>query len=243
MFDLFKSKEVTRVIQDSLPNARPLAEDATLEQLGTELRQLYAQESSNHHRMGEIYNLIVDNKLAEKSGYKDARHYFSEQFADLSQAVLSTYGAVAAEFSEPLAQRFGVNCLALLLSYKEAADLDINLAEPGPTLIEVPDDKGQVTAKPFGQCSVEDMRRALRRKRKPALSKPLPPEAEARAEQYHQAVTGRFPKGTRAEVALRNYKGKAVLDFKGIPWEQVEQLIEVLTSQLAAQKAAKSQLS
>ena len=78
------------------------------------------------------------------------------------------------------------------------------------------------------------MRRALQRKRKPASTKPLPPEAEARAEQYSEAVAQRFPKGkgTRVKVAVRNEKGKAVLDFKGIPVEQVLQLAEALTAEL-----------
>jgi hypothetical protein len=76
------------------------------------------------------------------------------------------------------------------------------------------------------------MRRALQRKRKPASSKPLPPEAEALAEQYSEAVTSRFPKGVRVKVQVRNQKGKAVLDFKGIPVEQVSQLVEALSGEL-----------
>jgi hypothetical protein len=31
------------------------------------------------------------------------------------------------------------------------------------------------------------------------------------------------------QVTVRNYKGKAVLDFKGIPWEQASLLAQVLT--------------
>ena len=47
------------------------------------------------------------------------------------------------------------------------------------------------------------------------------------AEQYQEAVAGHFPKGkgTRVKVRVRNEKGKAVLDFTGIPVEQVDQLI------------------
>ncbi|MBN1207410.1 MAG: hypothetical protein JXB05_21210 [Myxococcaceae bacterium] len=52
------------------------------------------------------------------------------------------------------------------------------------------------------------------------------------AEQYREAVTGRFPKGVPVKVSVRNHKGKAVLDFKGIPVEQVSQLIEALTGKL-----------
>jgi hypothetical protein len=98
----------------------------------------------------------------------------------------------------------------------------------------VPDEKGHVTAKPFSACSVDEMRRALRRKRMPASSKPLPPEVEARAEQYSEAVARRFPKGkgTRVKALVRNEKGKAVMDFKGIPVEQLGLLAEALMAEL-----------
>jgi hypothetical protein len=182
--------------------------------------------------MGQFYNYVVDKKLAENANYKDAKDYFTKHLADLSQTSLTLYGAVAKDFSEPVARRFGVTCLYLLLTYKEAADIEVNHEDPGDTLIEVPDDKGQVTAKPFGDCSVDQMRRALQRLRKPASSKPLTPEAEALAEQYSEAVTGSFPKGARVKVAVRNQKGKAVLDFKGIPLEQVNQLVEALSGQV-----------
>jgi len=54
-------------------------------------------------------------------------------------------------------------------------------------------------------------------------------------------VAGRFPKDTRVKVLVRNEKGKAVLDFKSIPVEQVDQLIEALAGQLAAHAVAKVQ--
>jgi hypothetical protein len=234
MFDLFKFKEVARAIPESTSVAWSIPEGATLEQLRDELLALMSQENSNHHRMGQIYNYIVEKRLAEQAGYKDAREYFSKHLADLSQPTLSTYGAVAAAFSEPVARRFGVTCLSLLLTYKEAADLEVNPEEPGPTPIEVPDEKGQVAVLPFSACSVEQMRRALLRKRKPSSTKPLPPEKVVLADQYSEAVALCFPKGKGAlvKVALRNQKGKAVLDFKGVPVEQVRQLGEALTSEL-----------
>jgi hypothetical protein len=222
MFNLFKSKEATTAVHEGM----------TLEQVRVAMLQLMAEEHSNHYRMGQLYNHVVDKRLAQKAGYKDAKDYFTQRLADLSQATLSTYGAVAQAFSEPVARRFGVTCLYLLLIYKEAADVEVNHEEPGGTLIEVPDDNGQVTSRSFGECSVEQLRRALQRKRKPASSKPLPPEAVALAEQCREAVTGRFPKGTRVKVLMRNEKGKAVLDFKGIPVEQLGQLAAALTQEL-----------
>ena len=229
MFSLWKFKETARLTNTT----NTIPEGTTLQQLKDELRGLMAQESTNHHRMGQIYNYIVDKGLAEKAGFKDAREFFSTQLADLSQSTLSTYGAVAEAFSEPVTRLFGVTCLYLLLTYQEAAAIEVNHEEPGDTLIEVPDAKGQVSTLPFGQCTVEQLRGALLRKRKPSSSKPLPPEAEALAEQYRTAVMSLFPKGkgTRVKVLVRNEKGKAVLDFKGIPVEQVAQLIAALTGQ------------
>jgi hypothetical protein len=228
MFKLFTTKEATTVTATT----SAVTEGMTLEQVRLAMLQLMKEENSHQHRMGQLYNYVVDKRLAEKAGYKDAKDFFAQRLADLSQATLSTYGAVAQAFSEPVARRFGINCLALLLTYKEAADIEVNHEDPGGTLIEVPDDKGLVTTQPFGDCSVEQMRRALQRKRKPASSKPLPPEAEVLAEQYREAVTGRFPKGVRVKVLVRNEKGKAVLDFKGIPVEQVSQLAAALTGEL-----------
>src|SRR5204863_257991 len=80
-------------VSTALHHAFP--EGTTLEQLSTELLALMAQESLNHHRMGQIYNYIVENKLAENAGFKDARDYFTQKLADLSQSALSMYGAVA----------------------------------------------------------------------------------------------------------------------------------------------------
>jgi hypothetical protein len=226
MFNLFKFKDVTRALPESLSVARPIPEDATLEQLRDEMRELLTQEELNHFRLGQIYNYIVAKKLAEKAGYKDAKDYLTKNLAELSQSALTMYGTVAESFSEPVARLFGVTCLSLLLVYTEAADVALNHDEPGPTPIEVPDDKGHVTVQPFSSCNVEQLRKALLRKRKPASSKPLPPEAEALADRYSLAVAVQFPngKGTRVKVLLRNEKGKPVLDFKSIPLDQVTKL-------------------
>ncbi|WP_224372659.1 hypothetical protein [Hyalangium versicolor] len=239
MFGLSKFKDVRRAVVANSAIAQAIPQGTTLEQLGNELLELTRQEGSTHHRMGVIYNYIVDKRLPQQAGYKDAREYFSKKLADLSQSALSMYGAMARVFSEPVARRFGVTCLNLLLVYKEAADLELNPEEPGPTPIEVPDEQGQVTTLSFGACTVEQMRRAIQRKRKPSSSKPLPPEALVLGEQYSEAVALRFPKGKGAvvKVTVRNQKGQAVVDFKGIPLEQVSQLAEALTGELPAVSA------
>jgi hypothetical protein len=208
-----------------------IPDDTTLEQVRVEMLHLMGQENLNHHRMGQLYNFVVDKKLAEKAGYKDAKDFFTQRLVDLSQPALTMYGAVAAAFSAAVTRRFGVTCLSLLLTYAEAADMKVNHEEPGNTPIEVPDDKGEVSTQPFGNCSVDQMRRALKRKRKPSSSKPVPAEAEALADQYRAAVQNRFTKGTRIKVLVRNEKGEAVLDFKGIPVAQVSKLAAALTEE------------
>jgi len=229
MFKLFKTQEATPT---TTATATTVTEGMTLEQVRLAMLKLLAEERSNHYRMGELYNYVVNQQLAEKAGYKDARTWFGQHLAELSQATLTTYGAVAAAFSEPVTRRFGVTCLYLLLIYQEAADVELHHEEPGTTPIEVPDDNGQVTTQPFSACSVEHMRRALRRKRKPSSSKPLPAEAAVLASQYREALTSLFPKGVLVTVQARNQKGKAVLDFKGIPVEQVATLAAALSSEL-----------
>lgn len=210
-----------------------IQEDTTLEQVREMMLGLMKEESVNHYRMGQLYNHVVKKKLAEKAGYKNAQDYFSKQLADLSQSSLTTYGVVANAFSEEVSARFGVTCLYLLLIYKEAAGLKVNHAEPGGTLIEVPDAKGEVTSKLFSACSVEEMRRAIRRKRKPASSKPVPESDIVLADQFQDAVTSHFPDGVNVKVAVRNQKGDSVFDFMGIPVGQVKTLIEALSAGLS----------
>jgi hypothetical protein len=232
MFNPLRAKEAITVTTPVTTLVTTVTEDMTLEQVLAAMLQLMKEENTHHYRMGQLYSHVVDKELAQKAGYKDARDYFRKHLADLSQTSLTLYGAVANDFSEPVARRFGVTRLYLLLTYKEAADIEVNHEDPGSTLIEVPDDKWHVTSMSFGECSVDQMRRALQRLRKPASSKPLTPEAEALAEQYSEVVTSRFPRGARVKVAVRNEKGKAVLDFKGIPLEQVAQLVAALSEQL-----------
>jgi hypothetical protein len=231
MFNLFKSQEaksneVKPVVKSVVP------EGMTLEQVRVAMLGLMAQESINQHQMGQLYNHVVKHKLAEAAGYKDAPEWFSQHLVDLSEAALKMYGKVAEAFSEDVTRRFGVTCLLLLLRYEKVAELEVDRQEPGTTVIEVPGANGQVLSKPFSQCSVEEMRRALQGKRKPGSSKPMPPGAVERGEQYHLAVKALFPKVSTVEVQVRNIKGKAVVDFKGIPLEQVNRLTEVLTGEL-----------
>jgi hypothetical protein len=242
-FDLNRAKSAVEEVKQAIEGVKLVAQEVkpvtqqaplvipegtTLEQIRGELLRLMAEENVNHYRMGQLYSYVVEEELAQKAGYTDAPTYFREHLADLSMATLNTYRAVVKAFSEPVAVRFGVTCLYLLTIYKEAAGVKVNHEEPGPTLIEVPGKNGEVTNKPFSACSVDEMRRALKLKRKPTSSKPVPAEDVAQAEQYREALKGQFPQGSNVQVQVRNEKGNSVLDFKSIPVAEVGTLILAL---------------
>jgi hypothetical protein len=208
-----------------------IPENMTLEQVRDALLLLLDEESNNHYRMGQLFNHVVDHNLAEAEGYKNAQDYFTQNIRQVSPAALYMYGRVAREFSADTCRQFGTTRLCLLLTYEEAADLKVNHEEPGGTFIEVPKEKGEVKPTLFSECSVDELRKAIQRKRKPSSSKPLPSEDVALADKYMQAVTARFKKGDPIRMQVRNHKGTPVLDFRGIPLAQVGKLAEALLAQ------------
>lgn len=146
----------------------------------------------------------------------------------MSRATLVSYGAVARKFTAAVCGQFGVSRLSLLLTYAEAAKIQLNPAEPGGTFIAVPGENGAVAHKLFSDCSVMDLRKALYAKRRPTSSAPLPQQDLALVEQYRPAITGRFSAQTPVRVAARNLNGQAVISFKDIPLSQVDALTEAL---------------
>ncbi|MDY7228139.1 hypothetical protein [Hyalangium rubrum] len=205
--------------------------DGGVHVLGLCLLKLLGEETANHYRMGQLYNYVVAHQLAEAAEYKNAQEYFSKNVREVSLSALSMYGAVAHAFTLVHCNHFGVTRLYLLLTYKVAAGIKVNHEEPGTTSIEVPGKNGTVTSNLFAECSVADMRKSIQRRRKPASSKPLPPADLVLADRYLNAVTGNFAKGEPIRVQVRNHEGRTVLDFRGIPLEQLDKLIKALQAQ------------
>ena len=211
--------------------AQPTTETPELRELHehcTRIRQLLAAGHANCHEIGVRYNHAVKNKLAEKAGYKNAPEFFCAQIKELSRATLVTYGAVAKAFTAESCGRYGVTTLKLLITYSEAADCELDSADPGTMLVEVPDEDGVVDTKFFGDCSVADLRKAIQRLRKPTSSKPLPDDTRSRADQCRTFWEAYFPEKTGVRVLVSNHKGKAVVSLKDIPLEQLEQLTALL---------------
>lgn len=215
--------------------AQPTTETPELRELHehcTRIRQLLAAGHANCHEIGVRYNHAVKNKLAETAGYKNAPEFFCKQLKELSRSTLILYGAVAEVFTAEMCGRYGMSALKLLITYSEAADCELDSADPSTMLVEVPDEHGEVDTKFFGDCSVADLRKALQRLRKPTASKPLPTDTRARAKQCRTFWEAWFPEKAGVRVLVSNQKGKAVMSLKDIPLEQMEQLTALLVPSL-----------
>lgn len=209
-----------------------------LHELCSRIRKLLAASNVNCYQIGKYYNQAVDNRLAERAGFKNAPEFFTQQIKDLSRTTLVTYGAVVRVFTEEACGLYGMTTLSLLLVYAEAAGCELDTQDPSTMLIQVPNSEGVVEEKFFGECTVADMRKALQRLRRPTSSAPLPADTLARAEQCRTVFTGYFPEKAGVRVEVRNQKGKAVLSLKNIPLEQVEQLAALLSTSARAARAA-----
>jgi hypothetical protein len=203
----------------------------TLPQVLVTMRQLVKDESLNHFLMGQLYNYVVDSNLLQGTKHKNAADFFTANIQEVSKATLLAYGAVARVFSQEVCAQFGITRLRLLLTYKVAAKIELNTADPGGTFIMVPAEEGQVKPKLFADCGVEDLRKALANLRT-SDNEPMPAEEVALVDRYREAITGRFSKDTPVRVQLRSHDGKAVVDFKGIPLSQIHTLTEALLEQL-----------
>jgi hypothetical protein len=222
-----------------------IPEAMTLTEVHDEFCRLLQDENTNHHRMGLLYNHVVKKRLAQKAKYKNALDYFSQTIKQVSRSTLLTYSAVAKAFSAEVTGQFGMACLSLLLTYKAVARIEVNSDNPGDTSIDVPDKDGLVTSKPFKECTAEELRLAIQRKRKPESGQPLPPDVLALVEQYHDAVTDRFAEDVPAQVTARDHKGMALITFKDIPLTDLDGLVEILmdsqpTAAAQAKEASKA---
>lgn len=204
----------------------------TREQVLDAMRQLLAEETLNHYRMGQLYNYTVESKLMKGTQYKNALNYFSANFKEVSRTALLDYGAVARAFSEAVCARLGVTRLRLLVTYGTALKLELSHHEPDATPIQVPDEDGALKPKAFADCSVDELRKALLHLRSSDTNKPIDAEERALVDLYRDAVIARFPEGTPIRVQLRNPSGRTLIDFKGIPLAEVDKLTEALLDHL-----------
>jgi hypothetical protein len=215
---------------DSIPSG---STHLTLEQIRDTITGLVKQGSSHLHEIGRLYNYVVDNKLAESGGYKNAREYFRQNIKVLSQTSLSNYGTVARHFSAELCMQYGMTNLRTLLTYAQSAGLVLGEGDPGSLLIDVPQEAGPSLRKPFSECSVEELERATRAQRTPVQSL-LPAADEARLQVLKDTVGKHFENVAPVRLTTRVQGGKTLLSVQDVPMSEVTRLTEALVDCLEA---------
>jgi translation initiation factor 1 (eIF-1/SUI1) len=199
----------------------------TIFQVRDSVRAYLSQGNAGHYNIGKIYNHTVDNKLAEKEGLGSAQEFFSQNFKELSQATLSRYGTVARQFTEESCGMFGVAKLALLSTYAKAASVHLAAGEEGSTVIAVPQEDGGVAQKPFSECSLDEMRQALKHKRNSSKATTPPPDV-ARVDFMRESFSRHFAQGARVQLKTSIQGGKTLLTIQGVPLDDMEKLAEAL---------------
>jgi len=206
----------------------------TLEQARDTMNTLIQQGGSTAHKIGTLYNNVVSRKLAELAGYSSAQAFFNKEVRGLSQATLSTYGAVARSFPEAACTHFGVYRLRALMRYVEAAGLVLDAADPGVMPIEVPGEDGKVGVKPFQECSVDELERATRAKKTPAPVR-VPVPDRARLLFFEDSLFRNFSGVAEVRISTNSQDGKTFLNLQGVPMSEVPRLIQALQQGLEAQ--------
>jgi hypothetical protein len=202
----------------------------TLEQVRDSIRGQLAEGNAGHYRIGQLYNYVVSNKLAEVNGFANAQEYFRRHLRELSQATLSRYGVVARQFTEEACRKYGVVKLNTLRTYADLApSFPLVPGDPGPLLIGVPTEKvgGAVVPKPFAECTLEELQRAVKYKRRPA-GNTLPATDAARVQSLRDSLARAFAQEARVQLKTSLQGGKTLVTVQGVPLEQLERLSEVL---------------
>jgi hypothetical protein len=219
----------------TLNNMTVSTNEFTLEEIVERILKLVEQGNAGAYQLGWFYNYVVDRELAQKGGYEDAKDFFAQKVKVLSQATLSTYGAIARAFTATVCVKYGVTRLYSLLTYEKLANIEADGDEPGPTPILVPQKDGTVKEKPFAECTAEELKLALKHKRSPP--KPLPEEATARLESYRDALERHFTRQSRVRVSARVERGKVFITLRDIPEAQMGTLIKALRDSLKPLRA------
>jgi hypothetical protein len=218
--------------QLTAPKTIVISPDATLEQIAIDINDLIRQGSISQYQIGVYYNHVVEKRMAETGGYKNARDFFSKKVKALSQATLSAYGTVARNFPEETATRYGMFNPRALLTYAEVSGVVVP-HEPGPMPIDVPQEDGTVRQKPFADCTVDDVERATRARRTPARPSVPVPDA-ARLLFIKHSVQQHFTGIADVNLSSRNEGGKTILNVQNVPMSELERLLAAVREGLDA---------
>jgi hypothetical protein len=199
----------------------------TLEQIRDSIITLVKESSTQHHEIGRLYNYAVDHKLAEQAGYRSAREYFSQNVKVLSQATLSAYGTVAKRFTAQHCMQYGMFNLRALLSYVQAANVQLGGEDPGAVIIDVPQEDGSVKQELFADCSVDEVERATRAKRLPPVAQ-VPVGDRALLLVLSASLEKHFQPVAPVRLSSRVEKGQTLVSLEGVPLKAMTLLLTAI---------------
>lgn len=178
--------------------------------------------------MGHWYNVIVENKLAEKNGYKHARDYLNRQFRDRapSQATLTRLAAVAHVFAEADAVKYHATNLSELIHYLKAATQGpVTQVDPGAVKVRVPQKDGTTVEKLFPECSKDEIIRATHALEQ-QTSSTIPAEDLKLLEKCQAAVAEEI--GDHIALKPHEHKGVTLVTLSNVPLNRLLDLAKAL---------------
>ena len=208
-------------------------EDLTLDEIKNVINDLARQGSTFQYQIGVLYNHIVSRKLAELAGFGTAQAYFNQHVKALSQSTLGNYGMVARSFTVDTCTQYGMYRLRVLLRYLEAISAVVP-EDPGPLLIDVPQDDGKVVAKPFADCSMDDVERATRAKRSGPNVR-VPVADQARLLFLADSIHTRFEGVAEVRFTSRSKEGKTLISLQDVPMAELARLTQALQDGMDAE--------
>lgn len=230
----------TQTGSNSAPRTLVINPDLTLDQLADSINNLIKQGNAHQYQIGQYYNYIVEKGLAEANGYKSARDFFSKKVKALSQATLSAYGTVARSFPETVATQYGMFNLRALLTYADASGTVVPAGDPGPMIIDVPQEDETVKKTPFADCTVDDIERATRARRNPPRPQIPTPDA-ARILFIKESFKRHFTGVADISLTSRNEEGKTLVNVQNVPLSELTRLVTALQEGINAKPSAAAQ--
>jgi translation initiation factor 1 (eIF-1/SUI1) len=115
-----------------------------------------------------------------------------------------------------------------------AAKLQLTRDDPGSMPIDVPQKEGgDPVRKSFSECSLEELRLAVKHKRAPSQD-PQPASDMARIELMRESLSRHFAQGARVQLKTSSDRGKTLVTIQGVPLEDMERLMEALMDGLVS---------
>ena len=221
-----------------MSNPQMASVTSELEEMSEDLNEMLRRSAFAQDQMGRVYFIAVSRRLAQQAGYKNAWDYFSRRVKGLTRATVNWYSHVTLAWGAEFTMKYGMERMRALNKYLYLhAASDPDAKDPGVLMIRVPQADGTEVMKAFTDCSVEEMRRALRPKPKPSAARLSVVEA-VRILFLKDSLVRHFQGVAPVHLDVRNQDGRTLVSVQNVPLAEVERLMAALRAGLDAQPAS-----